>query len=184
MGLARRGLGTAQDRDVVGVRRPAPSFIVRKTRAISRRVDARRRPKWLHWMAMNSNVTVRCKNGDRGRCRRRARRVGYGHSGCGGIDCPSHRGAVPPTQSRFSFSVPSHAPGFAPKPPIATPTPVSGTGTRRRAKGERTTLRKHMFNSFLSLLHPPVHLRQLSAWQASRAWKNSLQTAGLGVRYM
>ena len=30
-------------------------------------------------------------------------------------------------------------------------------------KNRRTTLRRHMFNSFLSLLHPPVHLRQLSA---------------------
>lgn len=39
-----------------------------------------------------------------------------------------------------------------------------------------------MFSSFLSLLHPPVHLRQLLEWQASRAWKNSLQTAGVGMR--
>ena len=62
------------------------------------------------------------------------------------------------------------------------PTSVSGTDTRWRARRKRTTLRKHIFNSFLSLLHPPVHLRQLSAWQASRAWKNSLQTTGLRVR--
>ena len=95
---------------------------------------------------------------------------------------PSRHGAVPPTRSRFFFVVPSHAPGFAPRLPVATPVPVSGTGTRRRTKEKRTTLRKHIFSSCLSLLHPPVHLRQLSAWQASRAWKNSLQTTGFGVR--
>jgi len=97
------------------------------------------------------------------------------------VDGPSRHGVVPPTRSRSSFAAPSHVPGFAPRLPVATPMPVSETGTRRRTKGKRTTLRKHIFSSFLSLLHPPVHLRQLSAWQASRAWKNSLQTTGLGV---
>ena len=136
---------------------------------------------------MNSEVTVWCKGArdvvdvSQGG-RRHTRSFGW-HSGYGYVGCPSRRGVVPSMHSRSSFVVPSHAPGFVPKPPVATPTPVSGTGTSRQAKCERTTLRKHMFNSFLSLLHPPVHLRQLSAWQASRAWKNSLQTTSLRVRY-
>ena len=143
--------------------------------------------KEIRVIAFNK-VTVRCQAvrcDRRGqKCRRRWHVRWRVHRcwRCEDVDRSSHHGVVPPTHSRFSFVAPSHVPDFAPKLPVATPHASQRDGHRRRTKGKRTTLRKHIFSSFLLLLHPPVHLRQLSAWQASRAWKNSLQTTGTRVR--
>ena len=94
----------------------------------------------------------------------------------------SRHGVVLSRHSRFSFFVLSLLRGFVPRRRAARLKLASEKKHSGGHKGKRTTLRKHIFNSCLSLLQPPVHLRHLSAWQASRARKNSLQATCLTVR--
>lgn len=94
----------------------------------------------------------------------------------------SRQCAIPSRHSRSSFFVLLHLRGSVSKPRVAWFEQVSKTSSRRK-KRERTILRKHIFKSCLSLLHPPVHLRHLLAWQASRARKSSLQATGLTIRH-